>query len=98
MTNEDLKQSVESLELVLRSMNDVREQTNLYNAALREHAKSIRSYAVSVQMINTWEETRQRGNVGDAKVSERLLVHCANYYDRLAEAQEQLVRLRFYEY
>jgi hypothetical protein len=98
MTNDDLKHSVESLEAVLRSMNNVRDQTNQYNGALRQHADSIRQYAVSVQMANTAEETRKRGNVGDSKVSERLLAHCANYYDKLAEVQEQLVRLRFYEY
>jgi len=98
MSNEDLKQSVESLEIVLRSMNQVRDQTNQYNAALREHARAIREYAVSVQMINTMEETRQRGNVGDSKVSERLLVHCAHYYEKLAEVQEQLVRLPSCQY
>ena len=92
MTSEELQQSVESLEMVLRTMDQVRDQTNRYNTALREHARSLRGYAVGINMITARDEKGQRPNVGEDKVSENLLVHCANYYDRLAEAQEQLVR------
>ena len=83
MTSEELQQSVESLEMILKSMDVVRDQTNQYNEALRGHARSLRSYAVTIIT---------RDSVGEDKVSERLLEHCANYYDRLAESQEQLVR------
>jgi hypothetical protein len=93
MTSEELQQGVESLETVLRTMDQVRDQTNRYNAALREHARSLRGYAVSINMITAREDKGQRANVGEDKVSENLLVHCANYYDRLAEAQETLVYL-----
>lgn len=91
MTSEELQQSVEALEMVLKSMDSVRDQTNRYNAALRDHARSLRGYAVGINMVATRDERGQRVNVGDNRVSERLLVHCANYYDRLAESQEQLV-------
>jgi hypothetical protein len=91
MTSDELQQSVEALETVLRTMDQVRDQTNRYNAALREHANSLRGYAVGVSMIFGTDVSGQRVNVGDDRVSEKLLVHCANYYDRLADAQEQLV-------
>lgn len=92
MTSEELQQSVESLEMILKSMDQVRDQTNRYNEALRGHARSLRSYAVTINMVVARDE-RQHHNVGEDKVSERLLEHCANYYDRLAESQEQLVCL-----
>jgi hypothetical protein len=89
LTSDDLQQSVESLELVLRTMDRVREQTNAYNASLREHARSLRGYAVGINMSVA---ARPAGpNVGEEQVYERVLVHCANYYDRLAESQEHLV-------
>jgi hypothetical protein len=91
MDPEELHQSVESLELVLKTMDQVREQTNRYNTALREHARSLRGYAVNINMISP-KDDRGRNN-GDDRVFENLMVHCANYYDRLAEAQEQLVPL-----
>jgi hypothetical protein len=91
MTSDELQQSVEALEMVLKSMDQVRDHTNRYNAALRDHARSLRGYAVGANMVATRDERGQRINVGDNRVSERLLVHCANYYDRLAESQEQLV-------
>ena len=91
LTPEELQQSVESLELLLKTMDQVRDQQNRYNAALREHARSLRGYAVGINMITARDDKGQRVNVGEDKVSEKLLVHCANYYDRLAEAQEQLV-------
>ena len=91
MTSEELQQSVESLEMVLRTMDQVRDQTNRYNASLREHARSLRGYAVGINMITARDDKGQRVNVGEDKVTENLLVHCANYYDRLAEAQESLV-------
>ena len=91
MTSEDLHQSVEVLETILRTMDQVRDRTNQYNAALREHARSLRTYAVQLNMNVARDDKGTRINVGEDKVSESLLVHCANYYDRLAEAQEQLV-------
>lgn len=91
MTSEELAQSVQALEQVLRTMDQVRDLTNRYNSALREHVRSLREYAVGINMIVARDDKAQRGNVGEDRVSERLLVHCANYYDRLAEAQEQLV-------
>jgi hypothetical protein len=92
MTSEELQGSVESLENVLKTMDQVRDVTNRYNTALREHARSLRTYAVGINMISTRDERGQpRVNVGEDRVSERLLAHCANYYDRLAEAQESLV-------
>jgi hypothetical protein len=95
ITSEELQQSVEALETVLRTMDQVRDQTNRFNAVLREHARALREYAVGVNMIVTRDENgRVRGvDVGEDRVSERLIVHCASYYDRLAEAQEMLVRL-----
>jgi len=92
MTSEELQQSVESLENVLKTMDQVRDMTNRCNAALREHARGLRMYAVGINMLSTRDERGQpRVNVGEDRVSERLLAHCANYYDRLAEAQELLV-------
>jgi|SRR5579859_7117034 len=92
MTSEELQQSVESLEMILKSMDQVRDQTNRYNESLRGHARALRSYAVTINMVASRDE-RQRHNVGEDRVSERLLEHCANYYDRLAESQEKLVCL-----
>jgi hypothetical protein len=98
MSSDALQASVEALEIVLKTMDQVRDQTNRYNAALREHARGLRGYAANIQLIATRDEDRQgqgqqRGSVGvrDERVPERLLVHCANYYDRLADAQDQLV-------
>ena len=94
MTSDELQQSVESLETVLKTMDQLRDQTNRYNASLREHARALRGYAVSANMISTRDERgQQRVHVGEDRVSERLLVHCANYYERLAEAQESLVSI-----
>jgi len=90
LTSEELQQSVESLETVLKTMDQVRDQTNRYNAALREHARSLRMYAVGINMISTRSEGGQQRVTADT-VPERLLAHCANYYDRLTEAQEALV-------
>jgi hypothetical protein len=89
LTSDELQQSVESLETILRTMDLVREQTNHYNTSLREHARSLRGYAVGINMSAT-PNTRQP-TVGEEHVYERVLVHCANYYDRLAESQEHLV-------
>lgn len=91
MTPEELQQSVESLELVLRTMDLVRDQTNRYNTSLRDHARSLRSYAVNINMMAPADDRGKR-NIGEDKVFENLMLHCANYYDRLAEAQEHLVR------
>ena len=86
---EELQSSVEALELVLRSMDSVRDQLNRYNLALREHAKTLRQYAVNINML---ADTDDRGrNQGDGRVYEYLMMHSANYYDRYAESQEQLV-------
>jgi hypothetical protein len=92
MTTQELQESVESLETVLKTMDQLRDVTNKHTAAIREHAMSLRMYAAGVNMISTRDERgQQRVNVGEDRVSERLLAHCANYYDRLAEAQESLV-------
>lgn len=89
ITPEELQSSVEALELVLRSMDSVRDQLNRYNLALREHAKTLRQYAVNINML---ADTDDRGrNQGDGRVYEYLMMHSANYYDRYAESQEQLV-------
>ena len=91
---EELQTSVESLELVLRSMDSVRNQLNQYNLALREHANTLRQYAVTINMLAV---TDDRGrNQGDDRVYEYLMLHSANYYDRYAESQENLVRLSRY--
>lgn len=88
---EGLQSSVESLEMVLRSMDNVRDQLNRYNLALREHANTLRQYAVNINMLAV---TDDRGrNQGDDRVYEYLMLHSANYYDRYAESQEQLVFL-----
>jgi hypothetical protein len=92
MTSEELQQSVESLEMILKSMDHVRDQTNRYTESLKGHARALRGYAVTINMVVARDE-RQHHNVGEDRVSEKLLEHCANYYDRLAESQEQLVRL-----
>ena len=92
MTPEELQQSVESLELVLRTMDQLRDQTNRYNTAIRDHARSLRGYAVGINMLSSRDEKEQRNHIGEDRVFENLLVHCANYYDRLAESQEQLVK------
>src|SRR5271167_3867406 len=91
MTPEELQQSVETLELVLRTMDTLRDQTNRYNTALRDHARSLRGYAVNINMLAPNEDKAKR-NIGDDRVFENLILHCANYYDKLAESQEHLVR------
>ena len=92
MSSDDLQSSVEALETVLKTMDQVRDQTNRYNTVLREHARSMRGYAANMQLIATRDDKgAQKPTLSEERVSERLLVHCANYYDRLAEAQEQLV-------
>lgn len=90
MEPEDLQQSVEALELVLRTMDQLRDQTNRQNSALRDHARSLKGYAANISIMATTEEKNKR-NIGEEKVLENLLVHCADYYNRLAEAQESLV-------
>jgi hypothetical protein len=91
---EELQTSVESMELVLRSMDNVRNQLNQYNLALREHANTLRQYAVNINMLAV---TDDRGrNQGDDRVYEYLMLHSANYYDRYAESQENLVSLISY--
>src|SRR5947207_12434336 len=91
MSPEELQQSVESLELVLRTKDVVRDQTNRQNTALIDHARSLREYAVNINMMATFDDKAHKRNIGEDKVFENLVVHCANYYDRLAEAQELFV-------
>jgi hypothetical protein len=91
MTSDELQQSVESFETVLKTMDQVRDDMNRYNAALREHARALRSYAADINIVSSREDQGPRINVGDDFVSESLLVHCSHYYDRLAEAQEYFV-------
>jgi hypothetical protein len=91
MTSDELQQSVESLEMVLKTMDQVRDNMNRYNTALREHARSLRGYAADINMASVRDDRGPRTNVGDDFVSESLMVHCSHYYDKLAEAQEHLV-------
>lgn len=91
MSPEELQQSVESLELVLRTMDAVRDQTNRQNSALRDHARSLRGYAVNINMMAIVDDRAPKRHIGEDKVFENLLVHCANFYDRFAEAQELFV-------
>lgn len=91
LSSDDLQQSVEALEMVLKTMDQVRDQTNRYNSSLREHARSLRGYAVGINMGGPREA--RAVNVGEERVYEKLLEHCANYYDRLAESQEHLVTI-----
>ena len=92
MNSEELQQCVESFEVVLRTMDTVRDQTNRHNMALREHARSLRGYAVNINMLTPTDDKGKKV-AGEDRVFENLLLHCANYYDRAAEAQETLVRL-----
>lgn len=96
MSPEELQQSVESLELVLRTMDGVRDQTNRQSTAFRDHARSLRGYAVNINMMATFDERTSKKHIGEDKVFENLLVHCANYYDRLAEAQELFVNTTYF--
>lgn len=91
MTSDELQQSVESLEMVLRTMDQVRDEMNRYNIALREHARALRSYAADINIVSSRDDRGSRTNVGDDFVTESLLVHCSHYYDKLAESQEHLV-------
>jgi hypothetical protein len=91
MSSEQLHEGIVSLETVLKTMNSLREQTNQQNIALREHARSLRRYETTINMSLVDQTQPVNGNIGEDKVSERLMFHCANYYDRLADAQEQLV-------
>ena len=93
LTSDDLQSSVEGLEMLLRTMDQVRDQANKHTAALKEHARSLRGYAVGINMIAAKDDKGQNITVGEDRVIERVLVHCANYYDRLAESQEHLVYL-----
>jgi hypothetical protein len=89
ISTEQLYNSVESLEMLLQSMNNVRKQLNRYNMALHKHADALRQYAVNMNMLAVTDERGR--NQGDDRLSEYLIVYSANYYDRFAEAQEQLV-------
>jgi len=44
----------------------------------------------------TFDDKAPKKHIGEDKVFENLLVHCANYYDRLAEAQELFVSNLFF--